>query len=563
MERGVLVEETLDALLTQQADSHIQPGQPRRRLGQMLVDQSLATEAEVADALGEMLDLPVVDLSTTPVDPDAARSIPRGMAERFGLLVISADTRALRVAAADPTNVLALDDVRIHTRHRQLDVVVATPSQVREQLARVWSLAMDSTDALQLLEDDEADVAVVSDTFDDSPTVRVVDAVLADAVRQGASDVHVEPQRDGVRIRYRVDGLLRDVMTVPRAAGPSMISRLKIVSGLDISERRVPQDGRTRVGVDGRIVDARVSTLPAVHGEKVVVRLLPGSDDVASLGTLGLDDSQHDVMRRTLSKPQGLVLITGPTGSGKTKTLYSAIDAVMTPERNVVTLEDPVEIQLPGITQVQVNERTGMTFARGLRAILRQDPDVVLVGEIRDLETAELALRSALTGHLVLSTLHTNSAVSALTRLVDMGSPSYLVASSLELVVAQRLVRRPCSSCVAPYVPGEDVLALLGLSPAALDGATPRKGRGCSSCSETGYKGRTGVFEMLVVDATMRRALLDDPSEQTLTSAAQERGYRSIREAGLAKAAAGETTYEEALRVTHSDAYREPLDEQR
>ena len=561
MERGVLVEETLDALLIEQADSHTSPGQPRLRLGQMLVDQSLATEAEVADALAELLDLAVVDLSTTPVDPDAARSIPRGMAERFGLLVLGSDEQGLRVAAADPTNVLALDDVRIHTRHRHLEVVVATPSQVREQLARVWSLSMDAADAFELLDTAELTVSEQPlDTFDDSPTVRIVDAVLADAVRQGASDVHVEPQRDGVRIRYRVDGLLRDVMTLPRAAGPSMISRLKIVSGLDIAERRIPQDGRARIGVDGRSVDARVSTLPAVHGEKVVVRLLPGSDDVAALSSLGLEPWQHDVMARTLTMTQGLVLITGPTGSGKTKTLYSAINAVMTPERNVVTLEDPVEIQLPGITQVQVNERTGMTFARGLRAVLRQDPDVILVGEVRDLETAELALRSSLTGHLVLSTLHTNNAVSAMTRLVDMGSPAYLVASSLELVVAQRLVRRPCPTCVAPYTPDDDVLALLGITPADLDGATPLRGEGCTNCSNTGYRGRTGVFELLVVAGAVRRALLQQPTEQTLAHAAREHGYRSMREAGLAKAAAGETTYEEALRVTHVDAYREPTD---
>ena len=570
VERGILAEETLDSLLAEQADDKADPGQPRRRLGQMLVDQSLASEGEVADALGELLGLEVVDLTTTTVDPDAARSIPRLMAERFGLLVLGPGGRGLRVAATDPTNVLALDDVRIHTRHRQIEVVVATSSQVREHLARVWSLSNDAADAFELLDDSQPSAAAGGSSgpagwpgageADDSPTVRIVDALLADAVRLGASDVHVEPQRDGVRIRYRVDGLLRDVMTVPRAAGPAMISRLKIVSSLDIAERRLPQDGRARIGVDGRAVDARVSTLPSLHGEKVVVRLLPGSDDVAPLAELGFEPQQLDVLRRTLATTQGLVLITGPTGSGKTNTLYSAIHEVMTPDRNVVTLEDPVEIQLPGITQVQVNERTGMTFARGLRAILRQDPDVVLVGEIRDLETAELALRASLTGHLVLSTLHTNSAVAALTRLVDMGCPTYLVASSLELVVAQRLVRRPCPSCASAYRPDDSVLALLELGPDDLIGATPRRGRGCATCSGTGYRGRTGVFELLDVDADVRKQLVADSAQTSLEGVVSRREDRSMRMSGVAKAAAGQTTYEEALRVTHADALADPPD---
>jgi type IV pilus assembly protein PilB len=555
--RGVLTEEVLDELLAEQAATSPEPGLPRRRLGQMVVDRDLGTETEVAEALADLLALDVVDLSSEPVDPTTVRLIPRGMAERFQLLVLARDDTGLRVAAADPTNVLALDDVRIHTRERSLHVVVATPSQIRGHLTRAWSLADDAADAVHLLavDDDEDDGS--SGDVDQTPTVRLLDALLGDAVRTGASDVHIEPQRDGVRIRYRVDGVLRDVMTVPRTAGPAMASRLKIISGLDIAERRVPQDGRTRISVDDRTIDARVSSLPAIHGEKIVIRLLTLADHVPSLDELGLSRSQFHVVQSTLRRPQGLVLITGPTGSGKTNTLYAAINQVITPESNVVTLEDPVEVQLPGITQVQINERTGMTFARGLKAVLRQDPDVVLVGEIRDLETAELAMRAALTGHLVLSTLHTNNAIQAVTRLIDMGIPPYLVASSLELVIAQRLIRVNCQSCATRYEPGADVVESLGLHPAELSGATPKQGEGCVECGETGYRGRVGVFEVLAMSPDARHAFVADPTEATLAEAASLVDGRSLREAGVAAAAEGRTTYAEALRVTHADAYRE------
>ncbi len=547
---------TLDELLAEQADQNTDRNRPRRRLGQMVVAKGLASELEVATALAEILDLVVVDLSATPVDPAAARLIPRALAERFGLLILGRTKSGLRVAATDPTNVLALDDVRIQTRTRSLEVVVATPSQVRDQLSRIWSLADDAADAVRLLaEEDELNVGgATDDDVDQTPTVRLVDALIGDAIRAGASDVHVEPQRDGVRVRYRVDGLLRDVMTVPRGAMAAMISRLKIMSGLDIAERRLPQDGRARLSVDGHTVDTRVSTLPSIHGEKVVVRLLRGSDHAPLLAELGFTPDQETAVKRSLSAPQGLVLITGPTGSGKTNTLYAAIGELVTPERNVVTLEDPVEIQLPGITQVQVNSRTGLTFARGLRSVLRQDPDVVLVGEARDLETAELALRASLTGHLVLSTLHTNNAVSALTRLVDMGVPAYLVASSLEMVVAQRLVRRPCPDCAAPHRPDAATMAALDLADDDLDEARPVIGTGCTGCSESGYRGRIGVFEVLHITPDMRRSLLDDPSESTLSMVAAAHGHVTLRRAGLLAAAAGRTTYAEVLRATQGDS---------
>lgn len=555
--RGVLTATQLDELLAEQAVAGAPDGEARRRLGVMVVDQGLASENEVAEALADLLALDVVDLAAEPVDPRNVRLIPRAMAERFQILVLGRDSTGTRVAVADPTNVLALDDVRIHTKERTLHVVVATPSQIRSHLARAWSLADDAADAVHLLAVDEGEVDNDDGEVDQTPTVRLLDALLGDAVRTGASDVHIEPQREGVRIRFRVDGVLRDVMTVPRAAGPAMVSRLKIISGLDISERRLPQDGRTRVSVDDLMVDARVSSLPAIHGEKIVIRLLTVAENVPSLDELGFTEEQFTTFRRSLRRPQGLILITGPTGSGKTNTLYAAINEVITPESNVVTLEDPVEVQLPGITQVQINERSGLTFARGLRSVLRQDPDVVLVGEIRDQETAELALRAALTGHLVLSTLHTNSATQAVTRLIDMGIPSYLVASSLELVVSQRLLRTSCASCREEYTPADEVLHSLDVTAADLGGAAPHKGAGCVECAETGFRGRTGVFELLEMTGPIRRAFVAEPSEASLAAAANSGGRATLRDSGLLVAATGKTTFEEALRVTHADAYRE------
>ena len=544
---GVLtVEELAEALATQRSVIG-----SRRRLGHVLVDLGIATERQIAEALGRQLGIDVVDLNKVPISPDSVRLLPRGVAHRLGMLVLDRDGHRLTVAAVDPTDVVSLDDVRLHTGATELAVCVATESQVRDHLVRVWSLSEDATDVTTFFDEVEhpapdSDESVAG--IDDAPTVRLVATLLADAVRARASDIHIEPQRSELRIRYRVDGVLRDVMTLPRSATAAIASRLKIVSGLDIAERRLPQDGRNRFTVDGSPVDARVSTMPAIHGEKVVVRLLTRPDQVPSLDAVGLTAAQLAELRRAVAAPQGLVLITGPTGSGKTSTLYSALAEVDTAERNVVTLEDPVEVQVPGITQVQIHERAGLTFGRALRAVLRQDPDVVLVGEIRDRETAELAVRAALTGHLVLSTLHTNSSASALTRLVDMGVEPFMVASSLTAVVAQRLVRRPCPGCLVDDRPEPALLRALEMDPSGLDGASPARGTGCSECGQTGYRGRLGVFEVLPVDHHLRRVLGSDPSERAVTEAMT--GMMTLRDAALVHALAGRTTFEEVARVS-------------
>ena len=551
VERGVINERTLEDLLADQLD----PTRPTRpRLGRLVVERGLATEQQVAAALAEALGLQLVDLTVAPVDPLVARALPRVQAERYGVLALRRQGDVLEVALTDPTNVLALDDVRLRTGARELALRVVTESQLADALSRIWSLAEDAGEVVTLLdaldEPADQDPGDLDSALDAAPVVRLVDALIADAVSQRASDVHVEPAPTGTRVRFRVDGLLREVMTVPRNAHPSLVSRLKILAGLDIAERRVPQDGRARLGVGGRQVEARVSTLPSMHGEKVVLRLLAQAADVPHTDAVGFTAEQRAVISEVMDQPQGLVLITGPTGSGKTSTLYALLREANRPERNIVTLEDPVEIAMPGITQVQVHPRRGLTFATGLRSVLRQDPDMVLVGEVRDSETAELALQASMTGHLVLTTLHTNDAVAALTRLVDMGVEPFLVASSLSLVAAQRLLRRPCPQCAAPYQPAGRTLALLGITEADLAEASPMRGGGCTSCGGTGYRGRVGVFEVLPVTAALRAVLLSTPTEGALAAAARAAGVVSLRAAALAAAARGETTYEEVLRVT-------------
>ena len=556
VEAGVVTGEQIESCVAKQA---MLPREKRKRLGTIIIEDGLATESDVARAVARVLGLATVDLANTPVSTDAARMIPRSLAERYGLLGLEYSAGVLRLAMADPTDVVALDDVRIATKVKSTSVVVATESAIRTYLGRIWTSEEDASDVVASIETDDAtEEDDDGPSVDDTPIVRLANVIIADAIRSHASDIHLEPGREDMRVRFRIDGLLRDVMTLPKSVTSALTSRIKIVSGIDIAERRRPQDGRSRFLVDGMVVDARVSTLLTMHGEKVVIRLLSRQEGVTPLARVGLSDSQLETFLETIIAPQGLILITGPTGSGKTSTLYSAVSQLRTPERNIVTLEDPVEIELPGINQMQVNEKAGVTFAAGLRAVLRQDPDVVLVGEVRDMETAELAMRASLTGHLVFTTLHTNDAAAAVTRLVDMGVEPFLIASSLALVVAQRLVRVPCPSCAAPYVPSPRTLELLGLVPADVENATLLRGRGCEACGDTGYRGRAAIFEVLEVDAAMRAILTGRPTEATVRAAARAAGAHSLRTDGIAKALRGETTLEEVLRVTQVDASHGP-----
>ena len=447
---GVITPQQLEAALEAQA----RDGRTvRRRIGRVLVDAGMVTDGAVAAALADMHGLQVVDLELQIIDPGVARRIPHSIAVQHVVLPLTVREGVLRVAVADPVDVVALDDLRMRAQGLRLEVVVAAETQLRDKIAELWSQVV-TEDALEkFVSELSVDEEVNLEAGDDEGAVAAVQQILSAAVRAGASDVHIEPMRDGVRVRVRIDGTLRPLMSLPRSGHSSIVARTKIVAGLDIVERRVPQDGRARLRVDGRDRNLRVSTLPTMHGEKIVVRLLSDQASLPSLTDLGIGLDQELILQNALHLPQGLVLITGPTGSGKSTTLYAAIRQMINDERNLITLEDPVEIELPGVAQVQVSDKTGMTFAAGLRSALRQDPDVIMVGEIRDQITAELAVGAALTGHLVLSTLHTNDSASAVIRLVEMGVPNYLVASSLTLSMAQRWCASPAGSAWCTPLP--------------------------------------------------------------------------------------------------------------
>ncbi len=543
---GVITESQLNHCLSMQSK---QTNGSRRRLGRILLDEGLATEITLAAALAQAYGLNAVDLSTQEVDSKAAHLLPQSVAQRTGVLPIGISGKTVHLAVADPVDVVGIDDVRMTLRQLlgdvDIHVAVAPESQIRRKLAATWSEA-NTAEALSIFDAHGGDT-VLEDSESDEGAITAVRQILTTAIQLGATDVHVEPLPNEVRIRMRVDGALRRVMSLPRSGQAPLTSRIKIMASLDIARKRVPQDGRAHTVINGLSYNMRVSTLPTLRGEKVVIRLLTDVGELPTLSTLGLPSAQLQMLNRTLRSPQGLVLITGPTGSGKTTTLYSAINEIITGDRNLITLEEPVEIELPGVSQVQIDEKSGMTFEAGLRSVLRQDPDIIMVGEIRDQTTAELAIRAALTGHLVLATVHTNDAASAVVRLVDMGVPRYLIASALTLVIAQRLVRKPCPSCVVPDVADQDTRARLRLTDRQAQAMM--RGTGCEQCEGRGFRGRTGVYEMLPFAPEVRKALLAGGDENALTSAARAYGWRPLVESGVDVACAGRTSLSEILRV--------------
>jgi type IV pilus assembly protein PilB len=554
----VLTEAQLDEALRVQREDQGR----RRRLGEVITALGLADEVQIARALSDQLGLPFLDLGSLPIREETLAVLPRNVAQRHGAVPVTLAHDVLTVALADPTNVLALDDIRLATKLASVRTAVATASDIKEAVNRYYggtaSAGMADTfgaladvEGLEATEDREEDLEQVGDV-DDAPVVRLVNAIMGEALHSRASDIHVEPQERDVRVRFRIDGLLREVTVVPKPIQGSLISRIKILSGMDITERRKPQDGRGRIRLERLEADTRVSSMPTMHGETVVIRLLRKETEKAkTLAEVGLDESDREVVERALTEPQGL--ITGPTGSGKTSSLYAGLASVIRPDINVVTLEDPVEYQMAGVNQVQINERVGLTFAGGLRTILRQDPDIVMVGEIRDPETASIAMQASMTGHLVLSTLHTNDAPAAVSRLIDMGVEPFLITSSLTLVVGQRLARVPCSRCSEPVEGDPKTLELLGLDPDQTDGAGLRSGPGCGFCAQTGYQGRVGLFEVVRVTRKLRELIVARATEVALKEEAVAGGMRSMRADGLTKALAGRTTLEEVLRVTPPD----------
>jgi type IV pilus assembly protein PilB len=529
----------------------------QRRTGQalreVLLRLDLVSEEAILGYYEEQLGIPRMDLTTYVLEPEIVRLVPERVARQYKLVPLFRIGRTLTIAMVDPLDVVALDEVKLATGLNEIDVVVSPETQIRDAIDRYHPLGGGLE--VYVREQDQKQGALVIPAAarpeEDGPVIRFVNAAVQQAVREGASDLHFEPDESNLRIRYRVDGILREASIQSKSIHPSVVSRVKIMAQLDIAERRLPQDGRARVGILGKDYDLRVSTFPTIHGENVVIRILDKSSAFLSTSDLGLAPEPLHELTRLIERPNGIVLVTGPTGSGKTTTLYSCIGRINSVERNIVTLEDPVEYHLPSIRQTQVDPDVGLTFSRGLRALLRQDPDVIMVGEIRDAETAEIAVRSALTGHLVLSTLHTNDAAGALPRLLDMKIEPFLLSSAMLGVVAQRLVRRVCEKCKRPCAPPPEALAELGGD--AVRGSFV-EGAGCLACGQTGYRGRIGIFEVLRVTDEIRDRIAARASTEEIGRAARRGGMVPLREDALRKAADGLTTVQEVIRVTRKEA---------
>jgi type IV pilus assembly protein PilB len=524
-----------------------------KSLGRVLIEMGLFTEAGLVAALAKHLGLEFVDLADRPIDPIAGGLVSEALCRRYGIIPLAIDAAGVVILAmTDPANVVALDDVRSVTG-RAVRPVIATRADIVaaiDRMARMSSSVEDIADEMHGGDDEAFEIAGLQTAVDDAPIVRFVNALINQAVADRASDIHIEPQEHDLRVRYRVDGVLHEITTQHRKVTAAIVSRLKIMADLDIAERRIPQDGRISIKAGGKPVDIRMSTLPTVYGEKVVMRILDKSSIMLELSDLGFLEHNYDRFERGFRKPYGMILVTGPTGSGKSTTLYATLNVINRPEVNIVTVEDPVEYRLAGVNQVQVNPKAGLTFAGALRSILRQDPDVVLVGEMRDHETAQIGMEAALTGHMVLSTLHTNDAPSAVTRLAEMGIDPFLVGSAVDVVVAQRLARKLCTKCKAPHQPDPAELVAAGLPLTAQDSLpTLYTAVGCSACARTGYRGRLAVHEVMTVSEEIERMIVQRASTDDIAHAAREQGMRSLREDGLAKVLMGLTTLEEVARV--------------
>ena len=518
-----------------------------RSIGRTLVDLRLVDEPTLVSALARQIGLEFVDLGDHPIDSGAVALISETVARRYRAIPIEFDGSTLVVAMADPSNVFALDDIRTITGY-EVRAVVATVGDVDEAIGRfstldesVEEIASEAAGAAG----EEMDLAQVEAAVEDAPIVKLVNLLIPQAITDRASDIHVEPTEKDLRIRYRIDGVLHEVMRSPKNIQNGLISRLKVMADINIAERRVPQDGRVSLSVGGRSIDLRVATLPTVYGEKVVLRILDKSSVLLQLDDLGLIDRSFERYEQSFRKPYGAILVTGPTGSGKSTTLYATLNMINSPDRNIVTVEDPVEYRLAGINQIQVNPKAGLTFANSLRAILRSDPDVVLIGEVRDRETALIAVESAMTGHLVLTTLHTNDAASAISRLIEMGVEPYLVVSAVDCVVAQRLARKLCDRCKEAYTPTEAELEQTGLE----GPVTLYRPVGCPSCGKTGYHGRLGLFEVMPMTEELEQLTVERGSAEDIRRKAIEQGMLTLRQDGMEKAKQGLTSLEEVFRV--------------
>jgi type IV pilus assembly protein PilB len=537
------------------------------KLGETIINLGLVSEEDITECLSQQFGVPSISLQHFEIDDNVIKLVPSEVARKYNIIPVNKTGATLTIAMADPTNVFAMDDIKFMTGYN-VEPVVASEVGIKQAIDQYYGathalelkkvmedLQTSEAEDLEVLEEEEElDVETLAAESEEAPVVKLVNLILTDAIKRGASDIHIEPYEKEYRVRFRVDGVLYEIMNPPLKLRDAMTSRIKILSKLDISEKRLPQDGRIKLKMKlnekNKELDFRVSVLPTLFGEKIVLRLLDKDNLMLDLEKLGFEPESMAMFEEAIFKPWGMVLVTGPTGSGKTNTLYSALSKVNSPEVNIMTAEDPVEFNLPGINQVQMKESIGLNFAATLRSFLRQDPNIVLVGEIRDFETAEIAIKAALTGHLVLSTLHTNDAPSTVNRLMNMGIEPFLVATSVHLIAAQRLVRRICKGCKEEVDITEAALLKLGYTQEEVGTFKPMKGRGCEKCGNTGYKGRTALIEVMGIDDQLRDLILSGGTAIELKRAAVENGMITLRRSGLSKIKIGATTIEEVVRET-------------
>lgn len=546
VENGLISEEQLTQALADQKNS-------KEKLGRILVRRGYITDDQLMEVLEFSLGIPRVQISRMEINPETVKLLPTNMLSKHHVLPLSVNQGRMTLIMADPLNFQAIDDIRILTG---MDVVpvMASERELESAIQQFTALQVDSKMEKLLGELSQYNYGVTVETetpgmelADDAPVIRMVNSLLKQAVQGGASDIHIEPLEHDVRVRFRIDGELWEVLSLPKKSFPATVSRIKIMANLDISEKRIPQDGRTRLIIDGREIDFRISTLPSIHGEKIVLRILDRTNAILSLEKLGFSPTNEQRIKSLIRRPHGMVIVTGPTGSGKTTTLYSVLTELNEPSRNIITLEDPVEYSLIGITQVQINNKAGLTFPAGLRSILRQDPDIIMVGEMRDGETAGLGVRAALTGHLFFSTLHTNSAAGTVARMVNMGIENYLLSSSLAGVVSQRLIRRLCKNCCQPYELDEDTAVQLNMTDYV--GKQFYAPVGCNMCRQSGYSGRLALHEVLVVGPEMRKAITNKiQSEDELEEIAVSEGMITMSRDGIHKAFEGLTSLQEVMK---------------
>ena len=549
---GVITEEQLARALQEQRSTH-------ERLGKILIKNKYATEEEVLNALGKQFGMEVISLKECKIDESILDTISPPFAHLYKAIPVEKKGEVLTVALADPLNVHALDDLRLIVPG-EVKPVIAPEDEVMRAIEKYYGVGEETVEKMiesmsggvtEVREEiPEEDIADLRRMASEAPIIKLVNLILMQAIKDRASDIHIEPFEDTLKVRYRVDGVLYEIAPPPKHLQAAIISRLKIMADLNIAERRLPQDGRIKLTMGGREIDLRVSCLPTIFGESVVMRVLDKSTIMMDLERLGFSKGIEERIKELILRPNGIILVTGPTGCGKTTTLYASLARINRPELKIITLEDPVEYQLHGIIQEPINPKIGLTFARGLRHILRQDPDVILVGEIRDLETAQLAIQASLTGHLVFSTLHTNDAPGAITRLIDMGIEPFLITSTVEAVLAQRLVRTVCKKCKEPYTPDPRVVRDIGLAPKDIAGIEFYRGKGCPECGHTGYHGRSAIAELLIMKDPLRELILTRASTLAITAKARETGMSSLFEDGWQKIIKGEMTIEELARAT-------------